>query len=267
MARPRGVNENPVSLFPFLSILACVIGTLILLITSVAISQMESQPEEELLARVEEYEEIEEEQQEMDDKLKTMLPKVHELEQYKEALKKLEKLAEELRKRQKKELQQNKTEQVALEKLLEQLKKLKELLAKEQTEKEKLQALLKQLEEELERRKMVVDAPTVCVMPAKRARGSKGRAKPVFVEADAKGLVLHPDGKRARVPTAKIRTDAGFQTVIDSVAGQPDKVIVFLLRDDGCGVYRVAESFARSKNAMVAKLPLIGKGKIDLSRF
>lgn len=267
MAKPRGGDENPVSLFPFLSILACVIGTLILLITSVAISQMESPPEEELVARVEEYEEIEKSQQEMDDKLKEMLPKVHELEKYKELLKKLEKLAEELRKRQSAELQKDKTEQLELQKLLDQLKKLKELLADRQTKKEKLQALLKQLEEELARRKMVVDAPTVCVMPAKRRGGSKGRSDPVFVEADAKGLILDPSGKQVRVPASKVRSDPRFKQAIDAVAAQPDKVLVILIREDGSGTYLAAESFARSLGVSPAKLPLLGKGTLDLSRF
>ena len=52
--------------FPFLSILACVIGTLILLIASLAITQMQSDPEEELVERVDEYKELEASNQELD---------------------------------------------------------------------------------------------------------------------------------------------------------------------------------------------------------
>ena len=41
MAKPKPNDAEPVSLFPFLSILACLIGVLTFIITGVAISQMD----------------------------------------------------------------------------------------------------------------------------------------------------------------------------------------------------------------------------------
>ena len=52
MVRRRRSAEETVSLFPFLSILACVIGVLTLMITAMALGQMEeSGPSEEEIAR------------------------------------------------------------------------------------------------------------------------------------------------------------------------------------------------------------------------
>jgi hypothetical protein len=267
MARPRGGDENPVSLFPFLSILACVIGTLVLMITSLAISQMESDPEEELLARVEEYREIEKEQQEIDKTLETMLPKLLDLEKLKEVLRQKEEEAARLRKLQKSTLEKNKDAQDELKKLLEEEKKLKELIEKLKKRQADLDRTLEELRAELERRRRVHDAPTVTIMPAEGERKGAPSADPVFVEADAKGLILDPGGKRDVVPTGKIRQDPRYKAVLDDITREQDKVLVILVRAKGISAYSTAEHFARTQGVTVAKLPIVGDGKLDLSRF
>jgi len=265
MGRSRGDSESSVSLFPFLSILACVIGTLVLLITSVAICQMESPAEEALVARVEEYRKLEKEQKDIDRKLASQLPKLHELEQYKAALAKLEALLARLREEHRQKLSENKDAKADLAELLARMKQFEALLAKLELEKRTLEEQLAALRAELERRKRVQDAPTVCIMPARDSR--RDARRPVFVEADGDGLLLDPDGKRERVPRAGITTDATFKGVVDAVAADRKKVMVFLIREDGVLSYRTAESFARRQSALVAKLPIIGDGKLDLSRF
>lgn len=267
MARPRGDSDNPVSLFPFLSILACVIGVLILLIASLTISQLESDPEEELVSRVEEYETIEKEQQELDDTLKEMLPKVHELEEYREAIRKLEAQAEELRKKKQDQLAKSKEQSKELDQLLQLEKNLLDQIAKLKQEREKLLAETEKLKAELERRRMVIDAPTVTVLPGKGKGRGKGLSDTVFVEADAKGIILDPGGKRQLIPTSKLSEDPRFKQAVSKVAGNPEKALVILIREDGINAYRTAENLARTGNAIVAKLPIVGKGKLDLSKF
>ena len=44
MSRRRQARKHEVSLFPFLDILACVIGNLILIITAVVLDQMDTKP-------------------------------------------------------------------------------------------------------------------------------------------------------------------------------------------------------------------------------
>lgn len=267
MARPRGGSDNPVTLFPFLSILACVIGTLVLLITSLAISQIESPPEEELVSRVEEYREIEQAQQQSEQALQEVLPDVQQLEQFRAALAKLQKLLEQLRKQEQEQLRQNNEQRLELDRLLELEKELLALLAEQQKKKKTIEEAIKELREELGRRKMVLEAPTVCVMPAEGGLRAAGNADPVFVEVDAAGVILDPDGKRVRVPTAQLQQDPQFKKTVDAVAGAPNKVLVLLIREDGCNAYRLAEHFARTHDAVVAKLPIVGKGRLDLSRF
>ncbi len=269
MAKPRGESDNPVSLFPFLSILACVIGTLILMISSVAVTQMESDPEEEVVERVEEFRALEEKEKKDDAKLKEMLPKLHELEQYKAALARLEKILEKLRKKQKEQLSKSKTDDVEQKKLREEEKKLQELIAKLLTQKKELEATIAACDKELQERKHVIDAPTVCVLPARGNRGMRGMAgsQPMFVEATGKGIILDPGGKPKLVPTSKLTKSYAFKAAIDAVANDDEMIMVFLIRQDGYSAFRRAESFARTNSAVVGKLPIIGKGKLDLSRF
>mgnify|MGYP006971786286 CR=1 FL=1 len=116
---------------------------------------------------------------------------------------------------------------------------------------------------------MVIDAPTVCVLPAKgkRGRGSAIGSAPVFVEAGAKGIVLDPDGKRTLIATSQLSKDPTFKAAVDAIAQDETKILVFLVREDGYSAYRTAERFARTNSALIAKLPILGQGKLDLSRF
>ena len=56
MGRRQESGDNEVSLFPFLSILACIIGVLTLMISTLALSQMDT----EAVVAAEAYEKLEE---------------------------------------------------------------------------------------------------------------------------------------------------------------------------------------------------------------
>ena len=56
MGRRQESGDNDVSLFPFLSILACIIGVLTLMISTLALSQMDT----EAVVAAEAYEKLEE---------------------------------------------------------------------------------------------------------------------------------------------------------------------------------------------------------------
>ena len=55
MAKPKPNDAEAVSLFPFLSILACLIGVLTFIITAVAISQMDQSEDIAAVERTEKY--------------------------------------------------------------------------------------------------------------------------------------------------------------------------------------------------------------------
>ena len=92
-------------------------------------------------------------------------------------------------------------------------------------------------------------------------------SQPMFVEATGKGIILDPGGKPKLVPTSKLTKSYAFKAAIDAVANDDEMIMVFLIRQDGYSAFRRAESFARTNSAVVGKLPIIGKGKLDLSRF
>ncbi len=265
MARPRGTDENPVSLFPFLSILACVIGTLILLIASVSITQMESDPEEELVERVEEFEELDKQRQEMEAELEKLQPDLSQLDQLRARLELLRQQAEKLRQERQKTVQENKELQDKLAQLDEARKKLLEQIEKLTPRQTEQETTIAQLLEEIQQRRLVNAAPTVRVEPGEHT--AKRGNQPVFVEIDKDGLILDPDGQKTRVPAAAIRSDANFKKLLDSMAGNYDKVLVFLIRENGYRLFATAEYTARYNNVMVTKLPILGDGQLDLSRF
>lgn len=263
MAR-KGNDENPVSLFPFLSILACVIGTLILLIASVSLTQIQSDPEEELVERVEEYEELEEEQSEVDEELAKMLEQLASLDEFQKRLEELQKQEQQLKRDQQQVRQENKELQEQLAKLDEERKKLLEEIQKLKAKIADQEELIAKLIEEIQRRRMVNSAPTVRVEPAPQAvRGTK----PTFVEVDQEGLILDPGGKKIRVPANKIGDDPNFKKLLGSMAGERDKILVLLIREDGYRLYATTERTARYSNVIVTKLPIVGDGQLDLSKF
>ena len=266
MARRRAESDNPVSLFPFLSILACVIGTLIFLSSSLALSQIESEPEEELLQRVEELKQLKARKQEMEHTLEELTPMLEDLEKYREALRKLQAEAEKLRK--KLAEREDPEARKRLEELLQRQKELQELIEQRRREIAALREKLEELRRDIEQRRRVLSAPTVVVMPSENSGRQPGRGtESVFVEADGEGLILDPDGEKTRVTKSQLKKDGEFLKIIDYVADKEDRVLVFLLRNDGIETYRTAERFARHRGAVVAKLPLIGDGMLDLSRL
>ncbi|MFG0334632.1 MAG: hypothetical protein ACF8TS_14850, partial [Maioricimonas sp. JB049] len=59
MARRRSDDGEAVSLFPFLSILACLIGVLTLMITALALGQMDREQTDDVVSRYEQFTELE----------------------------------------------------------------------------------------------------------------------------------------------------------------------------------------------------------------
>ena len=52
------------------------------------------------------------------------------------------------------------------------------------------------------------------------------------------------------------------------MAADPRSLVLFLMRKDGLGSYNRAAGWAESKfNVRTGKVPLVGQGEVDLSRF
>jgi len=263
MAKRRRAKVS-ISLFPFLSILACVIGTLTLMITALALGQMDTDEMaselkldylkrqiEITLARIEQLkQQLGEVESEAGDLLKQLADAKVELAR----LKRLQAaLLENVDKEEKPEID---IPAVDPEKHKKRLAQMEEELETQEEQKQKLLADLKE-------RKKPPDEAQVIIQPG----GSGVDLKPTFVECAASGIVVYEGEKPRRVLRADLGSDKDFLALLDRVAADSKATVIFLVRDDGLSTYYAARSLARSHFARNGKLPVIGQGKIDLSMF
>ncbi len=278
MSRRQRQSGQSVSLFPFLSILACVIGVLTLMITALALSQMNTKSDDEAIARAEEAERLREQLQDGREEIETSGADVK---RALEILDEIEKLRKELARA-----------QVELDKLLAAEKERKkaaktaqDLAAKDKVLKAKLQAeadryskriaaikkeivelaeKAKPLKQELAKRKRPPDAARVIVQPG----GTGSDVRPTFIECSAEGMVLYDSEPPFRIgKQEKFEENKRFLSLLDRVRKQPKGTVVFLVRTDGLSVYNRARTIAWGRETVNGKLPLIGQGKVDLSVF
>ncbi|MDA8960805.1 hypothetical protein N9197_02050 [Akkermansiaceae bacterium] len=127
---------------------------------------------------------------------------------------------------------------------------------------------LKDLEDELKRREeKPKPKDSVKVQP----RGVLGGAADVifFVECNSTGIVLlDSQGGQKKISTAAIKTSGGYAKYLDRVKKTEDSMVLFLIRKTGNEAYRWAAGMAELKYKLpIGKLPLPNDGDIDLSLF
>lgn len=268
MARRKSDDGDSVSLFPFMSILVCLIGSLTLMIAALMISSLNTQQAPELIERYQEYTELKADQQqdrEELERLKALLSQADKLsEETKQALAEVA----ELEKQHKDKLARVDAKSEYAKQLAE-ANRLRLRIVDLETEPAKLKAEIERLEQEVAKKNAGPEEAIVQVRPG----GSGVDMVPTFVECTATGLVIYEGDKPKRIVTADIgNAAAGFPPLLDSVAGTPKGQVIFLVRPDGVNVFNVARNFARShfgpngycKNG---KLPVPTQGNIDLSIF
>lgn len=256
MARKRMTRRNQVSLFPFLDILACVIGNLILIITTVVLEQMDSRP----VAAAARIDEVREE-------AKAEAARARALEQELAALKSRAGAAAEeadaIRRR----------IAAAEERLREAERRVKAAatkpaaavdasdLARIDEERKRLEAEAAALERQIaERRK--APAQTIAILPAGSGRGPK---RGVFVEAAKDRLVVHEKGGAWEVPAGKIAADERFKKLLATMKGDADAIVTFLVRSDGLATLAAGQKAAQAAGVRHGRVPLPGDGAVDFS--
>ena len=202
-----------ISLFPFLSILACVIGILTLMITAIVIAQID--PE----AVSEKIETALEDDQEFQKKI----------DQRKKELDELRSEIEEIKKDPFKKIDPKKKDQlqkqiVAETALVEKAKAEQEKSVEIQGEVLKIKADLakrmKDLEEAEEEWDLMKDPDKFATMVVKQSgTGTGGELEPTFIECNEKGIrVYEQSNDYFEVPTAQITGHAKLKTLIQKVA-------------------------------------------------
>lgn len=262
------------SLFPFLSILACVIGSLTLIITALAVVQSQNSgglPEEEV-ERAKEFMAME---KAWEKEKAALQAKMEEVSEIADAIMGLRKEKEGLEKEiaylrntvALKEGQMAGVDDEASRKLQQRLENFIERLKALETDKKEAEAKVAELKVELEKRKNQKPIPAK-VLVRGSGSGASGQRKIFFFEASGGALVYHETKEKKRqFPAGTLESSEDFFKVLDQVKKTPKGQIVFLIRPDGNGTYRKARQEAFDRQIPEGALPLVGDGVIDLSFF
>jgi chaperonin cofactor prefoldin len=266
--RPSNAAGTGVSLFPFLSILACLIGILTMMIR--IISEIQNQPESERdpaeLARAKEHQQLRADIRKQQEEIEKSMAMLKERNAALVELNELEDKRIVLRRQLADKDAKPKESDAALQKLLERILAQIAALRKERPVLEKELAALKA---ELEKRKIKPDAkpPPVRINPA--GSGLSANTRVVFIECNETGItLLDSSGTKTPIARAAIPTDNRLAAVFNETKSAADHLVLFLIRKDGQYSFRDAGAHAESKfNLRIGKLPVPTDGEIDLSLF
>ncbi|MFP6874459.1 MAG: hypothetical protein VCA55_13240 [Verrucomicrobiales bacterium] len=261
MARIQTVSAaNAVSLFPFLSILACVIGALTLIISSLSLSQVSAGRQDEDVARAEDYVALQNslraKKQDLGDLNK--LSKANNARLL--ALRKLEAKEKSLR-LELKELKQSHDKRLALTAESEAIRvEIDNIVAGGQALEKQVAESKKQLDA---LKKDSGSSPRVQILPS---RGTS-RIAPAFVEIAKGGVILHTRSRSIEIERGKIGTDVNLRKLVEATRRAERGTIVLLLRPEGYPTYSAFRAIARKEGWPYAKLPLLTVGPVDLKLF
>ncbi len=264
MARRRKEDGEAVSLFPFLSILACLIGSLTLMVMAVSLGAINEGESPEAQDRKEAVAEIDEQVLEDLERLEELKALLADAE---DRLKTLEDAKAEIERLKEERAEEAESAGEFADELAE-INRLRERITE-------LEMDVPGLDEEIANlKKQVADAgkpkeAEVVVRPG----GSGVDMEPTFVEVRAGDVVINDGPEPKVVRRGDLNRKGGeFHALVEKVAATPKGIIIFLLREDGIGTFGTAKYVCRTHYgpagyAKYGKLPIVGQGKIDLSLF
>ena len=269
MPRRRQSEEGGVSLFPFMSILASLIGVLTLLISvnmiikenerdNITQEELDRAQENQKLKK--QAEQVQQELTQLQERLEKEKSTAVELEKLKERSISLTAKIEELEKAKNPE-----ETDAELQKILENLRKETTAIEREQpTLEERKQELLA----EIEKRK-IPPKPNEKVVIRPGGVGSRTARNVFFVECNSTGIVIRrEDQQPVTVSTAAIPDNDQYGAFLEEVKRTRDSMVLFLVRRAGNEAYLWAAGHAETKfEVRTGKLPVPKDGEIDLSLF
>jgi hypothetical protein len=273
MAKRRTSSEGEVSLFPFLSILACLIGALVLMIVVLVIAQMgkaEGRSPEEI-KRAQDYLQM---QKELEERAKldvSLKEKIALLDEVKKQLDERQQRFIKLRRLRdtSKDIQESN-----MKLSLEMQKELDDLLVEidgYKVEQTTLSTKIAELQAELKKRQVPPEKKTPPVIVQPSGSGMAEGTQIFFVEATGGALkILGAWGEDYRLSSATnvVIADVVFNHFLAEVAKVPNAMILFLVRDDGSGSFTNGAGRAEADYKLrFGKLPIPGRGTIDLAMF
>jgi multidrug efflux pump subunit AcrA (membrane-fusion protein) len=260
MARRKSSSKKEVSLFPFLDILGCLIGSLILIITTVVLEQMDSQP----VAQAAKIDDTRQEASRALARLAALEKQLALIERKADAgdvrLAAARRRADAAARR----AAEARKKLAAAEQI-----KVDAPAAPKPVDTTALAARKKKLEDdaakvraEIAERKKPIEQSIVVLPPG---TGGGGPKRGVFVEA-AKGKVVVHDAKKPWEAAAdKAVADPRFKELLARTAADKDAVITILVRPDGLSTLGLLQKAAAEAGARVGRVPLPGSGSLDLT--
>ena len=202
-----------ISLFPFLSILACVIGILTLMITAIVIAQIDPEAvNEKIETALEDDEEFQKKIEQRKRELENLRKEIEAIQ--KDPFKKVDPKKKDQLKQQiaavTEQIKKAKTEEKQGKAIQGEVVKMKADLAK----------MMKDLEEAEEEWELMKEPEKFATMVVKQSgSGAGGDLEPTFIECNEKGIrVYEEDGKHFEVPVAQINGNPKLKALIQKVA-------------------------------------------------
>lgn len=266
MAKRRKSNEDGVSLFPFMSILACLIGILTLMI-SISMKAKEQQDvgdTEEEKARAAENRDLVKQAKVLQVSIAKMEKDLERDKSTSGQLAKLEDLKAILEKQIAAAGNPAKTD-AELRKANPQLREQIAAIIKERAD---LAKRRDELAAELEIRKNP-PKKIESVEIRRAATGVRMAARLFFVECNSDGIILLTgNGAPQTISSDAINKSPAYASYLEEVKSTRDSMVLFLIRKSGAASYNWAAGLAESKyEVLTGKLPLPNDGNIDLTQF
>lgn len=269
MARYQTARLN-VDLFPFLSIIVCVIGVIAFLIAVLAMVGSEQGEREREYAQVaaslaerqaaaDRLAQLLKEHSVLAEQIVKLKVEIQTAEAATGDIRQLETEVAELRKK-----------WADLDARRDELKDLRSLMLKQQQAAKELAALeleLSQLKTKTdEARKAAASATTRPGTEAVRvvfpAVGNKG-LKPIFVECSATGLTVYPE--KTFIAKAQVARSAAYRALLERIKADDKLTLNFLIRPDGVETFDEAREIARDRSVRHGYVPAPGSGRIVIA--
>ncbi len=256
MARARVSAVPNVSLFPFLSILACLSGALVVMICVLTIMQVTTSgttaaKTNPLALEMKELQKQLSEYRALTDQLTTA-------EQVEKRLVMLREIAEGAE-----------TADAMRARIQKEVENLQLVIANLQNDQPRLQKEIARIKEDLADRRI---NPAEMKAPLRVQGGGSGFAvgrKLFVIEANSDSVVVHRSKEdRFRVSAATVGADKDYNAFLAEVAQNKNHLVLFLVRVDGWNSYVRGAGWAEQQFKLAtSKIPIPGQGKVDLSEF
>jgi hypothetical protein len=245
MARAKSSAIPTVSLFPFLSILACLSGALVVMICVLVVMQVTNSGA--AAAKTNQLNEF-----------RTLTDQMTTIEQAEKRMVLLQEL-----------VQDASTTDALRARLEAEIKNMQVVIANLLNQKPRLTNEIASLKAELAERRI----DPAQLKPALRVQGggsgfAVGR-RLFVVEANSDSVVVHRDKEtRFRVAASTIGADKDYNEFLAEVAAHKNHLVLFLVRTDGWNSYVRGAGWAEQQFKLAtSKMPIPGQGKVDLTEF